>query len=170
MNGADYLFVGILLVSLVYGLVRGFVRESISLLAWLAGLWLAWRFAYVLYPYLGGALAAPGLREWLARILMLMLVLLVGGVIGSLVGYLMARAAGLSLVDRALGAAFGLVRAAVIIGAFALVGQGLRLDGEGWWQSSRLMPHAERAARWLDRYAQPAIEPLLEDARSLTGR
>ena len=38
MNGADYLFVGILLVSLTLGVMRGFIREALSLLVWLIGL------------------------------------------------------------------------------------------------------------------------------------
>lgn len=170
MNGADYLFIFILLVSLTLGVIRGFVRESISLLAWLAGLWLAWRFAYVLYPYLGGVLAEPGLREWVARVLMLVIVLLLGSAVGSLISYVTTRAAGLAGTDRILGALFGLARAAVIIGIFVLVGQGLELDGEAWWKASRLMPTAEHAATWLERYAEPAIEPLLDDATGLMHR
>jgi membrane protein required for colicin V production len=170
MNGADYLFVAVFLVSLGVGFLRGFVRESISLLVWLVGLWLAWRFAYVLYPYLGGALAEPGLREWVARILMLVLVLLFGSAIGALASYLVTRAAGLAATDRTLGALFGIVRAVVIIGIFVLVGQGLRLDGERWWKDSRLMPTAEHVASWLERYAEPAVEPLVDDAAKLIRR
>ena len=167
MNGADYLFVAVVLVSLGMGIMRGFVRESISLLVWLVGLWLAWHFAYVLYPYLGGALAEPGPREWIARILMLALVLLVGSAVGALASYLVTRAAGLAAADRSLGALFGMVRGVVIIGIFVMVGQGLRLEGEKWWQDSRLMPWAEHVANWLERYAEPAVEPLLDDAARL---
>ena len=167
MNGADYLFVVILLVSLALGVMRGFVREAISLLVWLVGLWLAWHFSYVLHPYLGGVLAQPGLREWTARVLMLFLVLIVGGAIGALVSYLVTRAAGLAVTDRVLGALFGLVRAVVVIGVFVLIGQGLRLEGEQWWKSSLLMPYAEHAASWLERYAEPAVEPLLQGATKL---
>jgi membrane protein required for colicin V production len=170
MNGADYLFAAVFLVSLGMGILRGFVRESISLLVWLIGLWLAWRFAYVLYPYLGGALAEPGLREWMARILMLVLVLLVGSAVGALANYLITRAAGLAATDRVLGALFGLVRAVIMIGIFVMVGQGLGLDGEKWWKDSRLMPWAEHAASWLERYAEPAVEPLLDDAANLIRR
>jgi len=170
MNGADYLFVAVFLVSLGIGILRGFVREAISLLVWLVGLWLAWRFAYVLYPYLGGALAEPGLREWVARILMLVLVLLGGSAIGALASYLVTRAAGLAATDRMLGALFGIVRAVVVIGIFVLVAQGLRLDEEKWWKDSRLMPVAEHVASWLERYAEPAMEPLLDDAANLIRR
>lgn len=170
MNGADYLFVAVLLASLGLGILRGFVRESISLLVWLVGLWLAWHFAYVLYPYLGGTLSQPGLREWVARILMLALVLVFGSAIGALASYLVTRAAGLAVTDRLLGALFGIVRAVVIIGIFVLVGHGLRLDGEKWWKDSHLMPYAEHAAHWLERYAEPAVDPLLDGARDLLRR
>lgn len=167
MNGADYLFVGILVISLASGVMRGFVREAISLLVWLVGLWLAWHFAYLLHPYLGGALSAPGLREWAARILMLVLILLAGSVLGTLVSYLINRVARLAATDRLLGLLFGLVRALVVAGIFVLVGKGLDLDGEKWWKSSRLMPYAEQVASWLSNYAEPAVEPLLEEASGL---
>jgi membrane protein required for colicin V production len=169
MNGADYLFVAILLASSTLGVLRGFIRESVSLLAWLIGLWVAWRYAYVLDPYLGGVLATPGLREWIARILLLFGILLLGAAIGSLVSYLTRRAAGLAGTDRMLGILFGLVRALVIIGVFVMVGRGLDLDGEGWWKRSALMPYAEHAANWLERYAEPAVEPLLDEASKLIG-
>ena len=58
MDGADHLFAIILLVSGAVGFFRGFIRESIALAAWLVGLWLAWHFAYIVNPWLGGALAS----------------------------------------------------------------------------------------------------------------
>lgn len=170
MNGLDYVFVLIVLASLVAGLVRGFVRESISLLAWLIGLWVAWHYAYLLAPYLGGALGAPGLREWVARVLLLVALLLLGAMLGSLVAYLVHRAAGLAATDRLLGLLFGAIRAVVVIGVFVMVGRGFDLDGEPWWRGSKLMPYAEHTANWLERYAEPALEPLLEDAsRAVRG-
>lgn len=169
MNGADYLFVLILLASATVGVLRGFIREAISLLSWLVGLWVAWRFAYVLDPYLGGMLATPGLRQWVARLLMLIGVLLLGAAIGAIVGYFIRRAAGLAVTDRIIGIVFGVVRAFVIIGIFAMVGRGLDLDGEDWWKRSRLMPYAEQAANWLDHYAEPAVKPLLEEASGMIG-
>lgn len=169
MNGVDYLFVVILLASSTLGVLRGFIRESISLLSWLVGLWVAWHYAYVLDPYLGGALATPGLREWVARVLLLFGILLLGAVIGSLVSYFTSRAAGLAVTDRLLGLLFGLVRALVIVGVFVMVGRGLDLDGEAWWRRAVLMPYAEHAANWLERYAEPAVEPLLNEASKALG-
>ena len=47
-------------------------------LSWLVGLWVAWHFAYLVNPWLGGALAEPGVREWTGRAIVLLIVLLAG--------------------------------------------------------------------------------------------
>jgi membrane protein required for colicin V production len=164
MNGADHLFAVILLVSGVLGLWRGFIRESVSLLSWLVGLWLAWHFAYVVNPWLGDALE-PGIREWVGRAIVLFLVLLVGAGVGAVVGHFARRAAGLAWMDRALGAVFGLMRGAIVIGLLVIAGRAAGIDGQAWWQRTRSMPAAEAVASWLERYAQPAAMELYEKAR-----
>ena len=116
MDGADHIFAIILLVSGAVGYFRGFIRESIALVAWLLGLWLAWHYAYLVNPWLGGALAEPGVREWTGRAIVLLLVLLLGSLIGSIVSHFARRAVGLAAMDRLLGVVFGLVRGVVVIG------------------------------------------------------
>jgi hypothetical protein len=49
----------------------------------------------------------------------------------------------------------------VIIGVFVLAGRGLDMQGEDWWSSSKFMVYAEHAANWIERYAEPAVKPLL---------
>jgi membrane protein required for colicin V production len=169
MNGADYLFVAILLFSVTAGAIRGFVREAIILLAWLVGLWFAWHYAHLVGPYLGGALDEPLLREWAGRIILLVLFVFGGSALASFVAWLLHRAGGLAATDRLMGALFGLVRSVVIIGVIVLAGRGLDMQDEDWWTTSRFMTYAEYAANWLERYAEPAVSPLL-GARSGTLR
>jgi len=169
MNGADHLFAAILLISLVLGCVRGFVREAIALLSWLAGLWLAWHFAYLLYPWLGGALAEPGIREWTGRAAVLFVVLLIGSAAGSITAHFLRRATGLAAMDRIVGGLFGLVRGVVIIGLLVIGGRAVNLDLEPWWQKTKSMPVAEAAANWLERYAEPATAGLLDRATETPG-
>lgn len=170
MNGADHLFAVILLISLALGCLRGFIRESISLLSWLAGLWLAWHFAYLLNPWLGGALAEPGIREWAGRVIILFLVLLVGAAAGAITAYFAHRAAGLAVTDRLLGGLFGLMRGVVVIGLLVIGARAVNLDLEPWWESTKSMPVAEAIANWLERYAEPAAAELLERAAERPGR
>ncbi len=169
MNGADHVFAIILVASGALGYFRGFIRETISLLSWLIGLWLAWHFSYLANPWLGGALAEPGVREWAGRAIVLLLVLLVGAGVGAIVTYFARRAAGLALLDRLLGTLFGLMRAAVVIGLLVIGGRAVHLDLEPWWERTRSMPAAEAIANWLERYAEPAAMELYEQAKEKPG-
>lgn len=165
MDGADHIFAIALLVSGTVGYFRGFIRESIALAAWLVGLWLAWHFAYLVNPWLGGALAEPGVREWTGRAIVLLLVLLLGALVGSIVSHYARRAVGLAAMDRLLGIVFGLVRGAVLIGLFVLAGRAVNLDLEPWWSETRSMPVAEAVANWIERYARPAAAEFYDDVK-----
>ncbi len=153
MQGADYVIVAVVGMSVVLGAFRGFVREAVALLAWLVGIWLAWRHSAFLYPYFGGLIESPAQKAWAARVIVLLLVLLAGALIGAILAWVTHTAAGLSVVDRLLGLLFGLTRGAVVVGLAVLVGQALKLDGEPWWKKSQLMPYAEYVAEWLHGYA-----------------
>ncbi len=169
MDGADHIFAITLLVSGGVGYFRGFIRESIALAAWLVGLWLAWHFAYLVNPWLGGALSEPGVREWTGRAIVLLVVLLAGALAGSIVSHFVRRAVGLAAMDRLLGVAFGLVRGVVLIGVFVLVGRAVNVDLEPWWERTHSMPAAETVANWLERYARPAAIELYDKATGEAG-
>jgi membrane protein required for colicin V production len=153
MQGADYLIVAVVGLSVVLGAVRGFVREAVALAAWLVGIWLAWRYSDFLHPYLGGAIESPTQKAWAARAIMLLIVLLAGALLGAILAWVTHTAAGLSVTDRLLGFLFGLTRGAVVVGLAVIVGQALELDGETWWKRSQLLPYAESVAEWLQGYA-----------------
>ena len=48
----DYLIVGVIAVSAVIGLFRGFFPELISLLSWIVAIWSGWNFSGLVEPYL----------------------------------------------------------------------------------------------------------------------
>jgi membrane protein required for colicin V production len=154
MTHVDYILAAVVLISVLFGAIRGFLRESVALLGWLVGLWLAWRNAPHLIPYLGGALAGTVLQIWVARLIVLMAVVIVAWLIGSLLGYVVQRS-GLTLgVDRILGGVFGLVRGAVIVGFAVMLGEAAELNSEPWWQASKLMPAAREMASVLRGYVE----------------
>jgi uncharacterized membrane protein required for colicin V production len=68
----------------------------------------------------------------------------------------------LSGLDRTLGAGFGLLRAAVLVGLAVIVLQFAELDQEAWWQEARLRPYAERAAAAVKYYAELGTRYLQE--------
>lgn len=150
MQGADYIIAGVVVLSVVWGALRGFVREIVALASWVIGIWIAWRFSGFLHPYLGGLLDSPAQKAWAARVIVLLAVLLLGNLTGALLGWIMHTAAGLGMMDRLLGSLFGLCRGAVIVGFAAMVGRALQLDNEPWWTQARLMPYVEAAEHSLE--------------------
>jgi membrane protein required for colicin V production len=141
----DYVIVGILLFSAVFGIVRGFVREVCALLTWVLAVFFAFRYGQVIEPYLGGALEQQPYRTWAARVPVFILVLMVGTAVGALLAHFV-RVSFFSGLDRMLGFLVGLARGFVVLGLAALLCQNVRLDGEAWWKQSRLLPYVEDLA------------------------
>ncbi|HEX4971873.1 MAG TPA: CvpA family protein [Steroidobacteraceae bacterium] len=158
MNAADYLIVGVLFASMLLGALRGFVREAIGLLAWLGGLWLAWRYAPQLEPLLGGMVGQPPVSLWTARVLILLGVLVIGWLIAGLLGYFLRHSALSVLVDRVLGLVFGTVRGAVVIAVFVMLGEFVELDRVDWWKRSHLLPYASEMAAWIQSFAETGMK------------
>lgn len=148
MNWADYLLIALVVLSCIAGLVRGLLREVIALVTWVLAVWLAWAYAPLLEPHLGGALAGEAVRPWAARTLIFMVVVLLGTAIGVFVSHFV-RLSLFTGVDRFFGGLFGLLRGWVIVGLFVILCHALRLDGQSWWRGSMLMPYGEHAANVL---------------------
>jgi membrane protein required for colicin V production len=153
MQGADFIIVAIIGVSVIIGAVRGFVREAVALITWLIAIWVAWRFSGFLHPYLGGVLETPEQKAWVARGILLVLVLLAGALVGAILSWLTRTASGLSVFDRLFGVLFGLTRGVVLVGFAALLGQSLQLEHEPWWKHSKLAPYAVAVAASLESFA-----------------
>ena len=145
LKSADYWVIAIILSIAIIGLVRGFLREAVAVLTWLVALFVAWHLGPSLAPHLGGLLAEDQVRTWAARAILLILVLFIGSVAGMLIGHFV-RLSIFHVTDRFLGFAMGLVHGALVLGVLVITCQVLRLDGELWWQSSTLIPYAERVA------------------------
>ena len=148
MNWIDYLLIALVVFSCVAGVMRGLLREVIALVTWVAAVLIAWHYAGVLEPHLGGALANEGVRVWAARTIIFLGVVLIGTGIGAIVSHLV-RLSLFSGTDRFFGGIFGFLRGLVMIGLFVMLCHALRLNGEPWWRGSTLMPYGERAANVL---------------------
>ena len=167
MNGADYLILGVLAFSMLLGLFRGFVREAIAVLAWLGGLWLAWRYAPMLEPLFRGALESPA-SIWAARVIIVISVLIVGWLLAAVLGYFLRHSPLSVMIDRLLGMFFGVVRGAVVIAVVVLLAQFAHLEQTKWWKSSKLLPYAVESAGWIQTFAETGMDALEGRAQSGT--
>jgi membrane protein required for colicin V production len=148
MVAIDYIILAIVLVSAVTGLMQGFLREVCALVTWVLAMWLAWKFGPLLVPHLGGALRQVPYGLWAGRGIVFIGVLVIGGIIGAIVSH-SVRLSIFSGLDRLLGFVLGLLRGVVIVGVVVVLAQQVKLDGEGWWRKSRLLPHMQPVANML---------------------
>ena len=167
MTGADVLIALIVLGSTLLGLLRGFVREAVSLGFWILAIWAAWKFGPLVEPHLGGLLADPRAAPWIGRLVILVLVLLVGWTTGMLLAYF-ARSAGLGPLDRVVGLLFGIARGMVLMGLVIIGGELLHLNQEEWWGRSKLVPYGEAVGDWLRAMVGERGEPWVKLER-ITG-
>jgi membrane protein required for colicin V production len=148
LSGADVLIVLVLVGSTLIGVLRGFIREAVSLVFWIFAIWAAWKFGALVEPHLGGLLAYPSVAPWVARLIVLTLVLLLGWLVGMLLSYF-TRSLGLGPVDRVIGLLFGLVRGIVLVGLLVIGGELLQLNNQDFWMHSKLIPFGETVGDWL---------------------
>jgi membrane protein required for colicin V production len=167
LTGADVLILVVLLGSTLIGLLRGFVREAVSLAFWIVAIWAAWKFGPIVEPRLGGLLADPKIAPWIGRFVILVLVLLIGWVIGMLLSYF-TRSMGLGPLDRAIGLLFGILRGMVLVGLMIIGAELLHLNQESWWGRSKLVPYGETVGDWLRAMVGERGEPWSKLER-LTG-
>jgi membrane protein required for colicin V production len=167
LTGADVLILLVLLASTIFGLLRGFVREAVSLVFWLVAIWAAWKFGPLIEPHLGGLLADPAVSPWVGRLVVLILVLLVGTIVGLLMRHF-TSSVGLGPLDRVLGLLFGLVRGSVLVGLMIIGAELVHLNHEPWWTQSKLVPYGETMGDWLRAMVGERGEPWSKLER-LTG-
>ena len=131
----DWVFVGVLVFSLLVGAWRGLMYEVISLVSWLAAFVLAQWFAPAVAQGLPISSTNEALRYGIGFVLVFVATVFAGGLIAFVVKKLLA-AVGLSPADRLLGAVFGVVRGIVVLLALTVVVGMTPFKSAPWWQES----------------------------------
>jgi membrane protein required for colicin V production len=165
MNWADYVLIALAAFSCIAGLMRGLLRELISLGTWLLAIAIAWRFSEVLEPHLGGLLAGHAVRPWAARAILFLVVLLIGTAIGAIVTHFV-RLSMFNALDHGLGMLFGLLRGIVVVGLLLMLCHTLQLQRESWYRQAMLIPAGEHVADVLRGIAGSRAEAEAEAARA----
>lgn len=148
MNGLDWIILAIVVVSGLISIVRGFVKEAISLTSWVLAFWVALAFAAKLAILMPDALESPTVRWVAAAVCLFMVTLIVGGLANFLISTLVEKT-GLSGTDRALGVAFGVMRGIAIVAILVLVIGDTAMREANWWRDSTLRPYLDPVAAWM---------------------
>ena len=151
-----------LAASVTIGFVRGFVKEAISIATLVIAIWASLYFGPVVGEISESWLGSVELQTWFGRILVFAIILSVGGLLGWGISKLV-RLSVLGGVDRLLGSAFGALRGILLVALFVIAGQFSGFDNDEWWTQSRLRPHFEAVADWIELMAPKGYELIVPD-------
>ncbi len=148
MVWVDIVIIGIILVSTLISLFRGFVKEFISLATWvLAGI-LAVRYMDVMASLLENSIALVTVRMAVSFAILFIATLIVGAMVNFIISQLVSKT-GLGGTDKALGMIFGMGRGVLIIVMLLLLGGLTPMPEELWWKESILIEHFSAISAWI---------------------
>jgi len=148
MVWVDYAIIIIVSLSALISVLRGFVREALSLAAWVLAFWVAFTFHQNLASILAKYIETPSLQLISAFALLFVVTLIIAALINNLVGQLVKKT-GLTGTDRMLGILFGVARGAVIVAILVLMAGLTQIPNDPWWKESVFIVHFQNMAIWL---------------------
>ncbi|EKE83834.1 CvpA family protein [Idiomarina xiamenensis] len=149
----DYAIIAIIVLSILVSLVRGFVKEAVSLAVWIAAFFIAGHFHPDLAVYLT-QIDDPLFRNATAIGILFITTLILGSLLNYILSQMVERT-GLSGTDRVLGLVFGGLRGVLIVAALLFcIDSFTTLSGSEWWQKSQLIPHFGVIIQWFFSYLE----------------
>ncbi|MBO1111065.1 CvpA family protein [Bordetella petrii] len=156
MTGFDFVVLAILAVSGLLGLLRGLLKEVLSLmafaLAFVAAIW----WGPTVYGWLQAYIETAMLRMGVSYAAVFIVVLLAVGLVNMTLAALI-RTTGLTPADHGLGAIFGLARGLLIVLVLVALGGYTPLPQEPWWQDAMFSHSATEAVRHIKLWLPPSL-------------
>ncbi len=148
MSWIDLVILGVIVLSSLISLIRGFVKESISLVTWVIAGVVAFRYFIPLADLLEPFVNSLTTRKWISGGILFIATLIVGAVVNFIVGQLVSRT-GLSGTDKTLGVVFGAARGVLIVSMVVLLASLTPMPSAEWWQDSALIGYFQPLAEWI---------------------
>lgn len=156
MTSFDYLVLAILLISALLGLMRGLIKEILSLCAYLAAflgaIWWGPRVSVWLDTFIENPLLRTGVSYLAVFLALLLLVGLLNMTLAALI-----QKTGLTPADHGLGAMFGLLRGLLLVLTLVTLAGYTELPSEPWWTDARLSGATVQAVQQLKLWLPPSV-------------
>ena len=157
LSPLDWVILGVIAISAVFFILRGFVKEASSIISWVVAFAVTSKCYPMVEPYL--TFSNDQLtRNVVACIALFVISLLIFGFISNIICSAIKKV-GLSGFDRLLGIAFGIARGILIVTAvLALFHMLFRLhiltfiQSYSWYQDSVFVPELQRIVNWFFDY------------------
>lgn len=151
MSGFDWVIAVVFLLSIVIGILRGFIREALSVTSWILAIWLALTFSTTVGDYIGQYINIPAqaFRTSVGFGAVFVGTLFFFSIVSYIVSKLLVKGP-IKGTDRILGIFFGAARAAGIIVVIILLARGLGMNDSDWWKNSKYLSVFEPAANYFE--------------------
>ena len=148
LSWIDFVIIGIVFISCIISVVRGFVREALSLTSWVVSFLIAWNLHGAFARFFEGSIEHQNLRLVVAFFVLFVMSLIAFTIVSFFASKLVERT-GLTGADRVIGVIFGFFRGILIVtGLVALAGLS-HLPQTDVWRDSLLLGHIQAVAIWL---------------------
>ncbi len=148
MSWLDVAILAIILLSALISLVRGFVKESISLVTWVVAGVLAFRYFAPMGQLLEPFVESVKIRNIAGGAILFIMTLVVGAIVNFILSQLVSKT-GLSGTDRSLGVVFGAARGVLIVTLVVLLAGLTPMPEASWWQDSASVEYFQQLAEWV---------------------
>ena len=159
MIWVDYAIIAILVVSAGISVLRGFLREAISLLGWVLAFWLALTFADDVSGLFARHVSQPSIRHAFAFFTTVVATFVITAIVMYFVRLIIDKTE-ITGTDRALGIVFGIARGIVIVAILVLFAGLTALPQDPWWRESTFIPHFQVLAVELQSLLPPDVAKL----------
>ena len=154
---ADGVIVLIIFLSTLISWVRGFVREVLSLLAWVGAFVVGFKFSHPFADVFTNYVKTPSLRIAIAFVLLFIVTFILISLINFCLNLLINKI-GLSSIDKVCGAFVGIARGILLVGLALLLTKLTPMTEDPWWKNSLLIPKFEPIEIWLRSFMPEYIE------------
>ncbi len=148
MIWVDIVIPGVIAISALFSLMRGFVREALSLLGWLAAFFIALLFFRGFADLLLTGISVPSVRLVVSFTILFVVTLVIAALVNHLASSLVTKT-GLTSTDRMIGMIFGIARGVVVVAVLVFLAGMTEISQDPWWQESVLIDVFHKLALWL---------------------
>ena len=143
----DAVVIAALVLSFGFGIVRGIVREVLSLSSWIVSIWLAYLYGDNLAIMIVPWIESERLSGLIGYVLVFVAVLVLLSMVGALL-FKIFRVAEHSGTDRFLGGLFGCLRGVVIVTVLLFMAEWTPATGQAWFRDSQIVRYSEAPLTW----------------------
>jgi membrane protein required for colicin V production len=172
LNYFDMVVIGIMLLSCVFAFFRGFVKEILSLFAWVGAGFVTVKFFPSVASMLQPHFTKPIIAAVCATFILYMGSLIVFAIINRFIIKILKSGSEIGMLDNILGLAFGALRGALIISlGFLMLSLAISEENRPeWLQKAVTLPYVEKGAILLTQIAPAYLDELSHLQKKAAGR